>query len=1008
MASYLKCKLSSSSVRKEISDLEDLPETPIINNFHIQQNFENKNGKYVYVYGRNYVKELLILEGEVLFNRARKLWKHLENMILNETPIPPTTLNDIKEVVYLLLYTAQNLLNSKNSNTWDFQKNIYKFVELLKNSVLNVSKSHERLNTKFTPNIVTLKSEPICEYFHSYLGAKFLVLYIDNICDEDKQIVNIKNFMLDLISWSKNIYFLNKDSFIKTEPFLCSCVKRLWLYLIYNLKITQNKEKLFWKTFNELISNKKEEEEFIFWMVYHISVLYLYDDNGDFIGLSTNIEDNYELITKTLQSITLANPSENKLCNILKLLDPILTEIWVQDSKLEPFQILWEYFYKHLENVLNDTNVPKNLKETLEIIKTNPKSSQDPFLYYLNMLKNHLKMNPNHWNKMRGRIYSRLPPQKMNNYSNKAIFGISLLFIYLSEAGINESIEKIYSLLEGLSDDKQKSELLWIIYLTLMIISIQQNRDIKKISTILLSQTEEIANRREKFVLLKHFIKAIEIIMNSNQNYNLGQNILLGSWINPYMNSCTFTDLCNLLDTLTLLILQVENSGKWYEFKTAFIEYVLPALKRISVSNTVPSQVGEIAGKICLNSQEIIHTQIQYFCNPTINSKITYSFLITILRNNTFINFSTNEENLLISSWFRICILTSDESYKDLSPYIFNLPPIRNCLTIENFENDPYPAFVKALNAQMNLQVNISRLKDICEVCFGNIDQWLITLLSPYTSDTQITYLYTTISLFFYLCSPLLYHKSKSTCLFNRLISLLLLPTEILMGKPPSTNILKAIEKTWHLFLKGINTLKSPSQSDPYIDRTFKDLVIRYIPHFSPTNSPILNILDDQQITTIVFDKISTAYLLKSARSSEDNTHKALKTIQNVLENTKDVNKIILILEKISLGILEVIMFSNQKNLALDVIKSLISNGFYEQVQNKLQMGIQTATDRHLAFSTSNYFQLIGNLINIVPSSVRMTLPHIKKQISHVEKMRCVGFDNVLRQGLDRIEKALS
>ncbi|KRT78449.1 hypothetical protein AMK59_7228, partial [Oryctes borbonicus] len=309
---------------------------------------------------------------------------------------------------------------------------------------------------------------------------------------------------------------------------------------------------------------------------------------------------------------------------------------------------------------------------------------------------------------------------------------------------------------------------------------------------------------------------------------------------------------------------------------------------------------------------------IPYFCGENINVNVTNEFLTTVLEDTYFTGVKSQQEGVLIAAWCRISLLSSDTISHSVSMKIFNLSAIKSVVTIEDCE-EPFVDFIKALNKQVSAQNQVFRLKELCEICFGNIDKWISNYLTPSTLDSQVLYLFTKISLLFYYCAPLLYQKSKSICLLNRLVTVLLLPTEVLMGKPLSPNILHAIEKTWHLFMKGI--FKLDHVSDPYIDRTLKDLIIRYVPHFSTSNTPIMNILDSAEITTYTLEKITNSFLLHSARSSEENTFKALKTIQSILQVSFDLPRIQNITRKVLSGVFEVIIFNSQKSAALDLVK---------------------------------------------------------------------------------------
>ncbi|GJQ78988.1 hypothetical protein Trydic_g150 [Trypoxylus dichotomus] len=532
--------------------------------------------------------------------------------------------------------------------------------------------------------------------------------------------------------------------------------------------------------------------------------------------------------------------------------------------------------------------------------------------------------------------------------------------------------------------------------------AVLQNQDLTKMATTLQKLVQDACEKSENFHLIKHLLQGLSIMFTSD-NLSLNQNCLLGSWISPYMLKCSHSDLCMLLQLLIDILKKAESLGKWNSYKPVYLDFVIPTLKQIAVTSNA-SQIGKLAGYVLMNVPELNSNLVPYFCGENINVNVTNEFLTTVLENVHFTSVTIQQEGVLIAAWCRISLLSSESVSNSLSMKIFNLSTIKNVVSVGNC-NEPFVDFIKALNKQLSVQNQMFRLKELCEMCFGNIDKWISNHLTSSTLDSQVLYLFTKMALLFYYCAPILYHKSKSVCLLNRLVTVLLLPTEVLMGKPPASNVLHAIEKTWHLFVKGIHKLDYVS--DPYIDRTLKDLIIRYVPHFSTSNSPITNILDNSEITTYTLEKITNSFLLHSARSSEENTFKALKTIHNILQISFDVSRIQTIIRKVLTGVFEVITFNSQKTAALDLIKFITSSEWYPQVHTEIQNAITNITAKHLAFNTSNYFQMLGVLQKYIPEDLQTSLPQIKEQIKHVERMRGVGFDNTLRQALKRIEDGL-
>ncbi|KAK8780997.1 hypothetical protein V5799_017663 [Amblyomma americanum] len=90
----------------------------------------------------------------------------------------------------------------------------------------------------------------------------------------------------------------------------------------------------------------------------------------------------------------------------------------------------------------------------------------------------------------------------------------------------------------------------------------------------------------------------------------------------------------------------------------------------------------------------------------------------------------------------------------------------------------------------------------------------------------------------FRLCADLIYTRGMADCVLPRLLDSLILPSALYTGKPIPQVQLAAIKQHLPLFLCGL-LLLSP-QTDAYIERKLKDVVVHYLPLFpSQTQSSI-------------------------------------------------------------------------------------------------------------------------------------------------------------------------
>lgn len=173
------------------------------------------------------------------------------------------------------------------------------------------------------------------------------------------------------------------------------------------------------------------------------------------------VTSNYEFLEKRLKSINsnfgLVNTETNLLLlTCCKLVEQLINVWWANQVKSEPLQVLWEIFYKHINVRFTETDtVLKKPRDTMELIDhmvQNSSTTQSSYEYFVYLLSHHLTIRPNQWPRVRGRIYSKLSPNRINEASDIELHHIILLFFGLSTAGnLIELSDKLQSLLQNLS-----------------------------------------------------------------------------------------------------------------------------------------------------------------------------------------------------------------------------------------------------------------------------------------------------------------------------------------------------------------------------------------------------------------------------------------------------------------------------------------------------------------------------------------------------------------------------
>lgn len=397
----------------------------------------------------------------VQFNIARKLCRLAEYIGLQNATLNGDVGENRRKVIVLLLQSRSVILNDSNTYGCEFQKNVLQNVSFLQKSIQQVRLLTKETLNKLVSSSVRNNALPLSQYFHMYFDVRWLVLTIQYICNKNKESIDdiLKETLLDLITIAQNIYVKQE---VNSSPFLCTCIKQFWIALEYFIGFVYGSNSAFWNIFNKLL--EEYDELFTLWLLYNLANLTTtFLDRKDHFP----VEENGYIIEKKLKSILVNN--SHLLAKALEILQPLITDIWLENAKLNIYQILWDYFFKQLNNL--DTDTPNSVTDFIEsIIGLTPKQSSNSYELFIYMLLIHLRKHTSHWSKLKGRIYSRFPMQKVSELNAKGIYNVCLLFLRLADVCFEELVEKMEELLKHISVDKN-NELVFKIHISLVSIT---------------------------------------------------------------------------------------------------------------------------------------------------------------------------------------------------------------------------------------------------------------------------------------------------------------------------------------------------------------------------------------------------------------------------------------------------------------------------------------------------------------------------------------------------------
>lgn len=535
---------------------------------------------------------------------------------------------------------------------------------------------------------------------------------------------------------------------------------------------------------------------------------------------------------------------------------------------------------------------------------------------------------------------------------------------------------------------------------------VRENRSIDKVCEPLVKALIDASLNQDRFHVIKEFFVGYHQIIKLSKCMNLHQWALLDRWTIKYLVKCYHSELESSLNTLLFLMKRVNSEEVWSQWESTFKNHIYPILKQIGKNWSCPQLVGELGAEISKSSPDILNDAFKYFTAEDVHYKVTENYLCILLKDYPLgVSLTEIQEKTAIQCWIRIC-LYSTQNYEEITQNIMKLENLPACIKngVKNL-SDPYVNFIEIIGSNKNAFSSSTVLSRFCEMCFDNLDQSLAVHLPQIKNEMVILRIYTCLSITFLQCNTLLYSKHKTSTPLTKLISCLLFPTEFLMGKI-SHSFLDAIRKTWHLYFEAL--LKLGQDEDTYVQRTIRDLISKYLPHFSLAESPIYSCLTRENSARVILEKFSTIYFKHPTRENEQCVSKALKLLNEFVKSSTSASLLRIVVRETFFGLCEVYIFHSQRNLALSIIMYIVTCQFYDQLKEEVVKSLLLLTEKHLAFNSKIYFSLINILAKTVPSEISILKESIVEKIKNIERIRGIGYDDILRSYLSNLNSNLN
>jgi hypothetical protein len=453
------------------------------------------------------------------------------------------------------------------------------------------------------------------DYFKGHIGT-----------DSAECVTEVSLLVYDLITLSLSKFLkCNSANLIFTSPFVCSCVKEMWLLLYSFMGKLQDNSIIFWDiistTIGDLMCGRESlyrnlpskkilarnsslpmcnnVDQFSLWLISGVINL-VGNENSQLL----NDKKSYDLYEGLVRNYLKADRSEESMRVLLLTISQVILRVWLPRSDL--LMLLWECFQKKINSPFLIAGQSPNFMAVsgstvslfLEQIKTlqNTKvtklnvnlTSYGIFVFTLGKMVEKLSENGQKVQIQRilGRIYTKFPTAKLKQLNEMGVHNVLKLFITLSlSTSLSDISTKVTDTLLQIPIDKPNNQqLIMKGHIAMLILYCENNLNITQYLTRLMAQINFLMEQQSSsMTVLKILSESLPLIVLRNMNTNAeifenGEDILIDVWIIKFLQSATTTEQDRLYEALSKIIQKI---------------------RILQASPLASSQIATVAEKIC-------------------------------------------------------------------------------------------------------------------------------------------------------------------------------------------------------------------------------------------------------------------------------------------------------------------------------------------------------------------------------------------------------------------------
>ncbi|KAG5680205.1 hypothetical protein PVAND_009730 [Polypedilum vanderplanki] len=565
------------------------------------------------------------------------------------------------------------------------------------------------------------------DYFKGQIGG-----------DDAESFIEIKLLIYDLITLSiSKFQKCNNANLIFTTPFICSCVREMWLLLYSFIQKLQDNQINFW----DIVSNVIEElskgkslyenfaskkalfrssnfmtcrnfDQFSLWIISGLTKLI-----GSEYPQIMNDRQSYELYENLIKNFLKTDQTEENMRVLLLMISEVLLNVW--QPKADILMLLWENFQKKINSpfliagqnpnfLAVSANTAASFLEQIRnqqntaVSKLNPNlTSYSIFVYALGKMVQRFSDDGQkvHIQRILGRIYTKFPAPKLKQLNEMGIHNILKLFITLAlSTNLNDIDSKLCDTLLQIPLDKPNhQQLIMKGHISMLILYCENSLNISQYLTKLMTQINILMQQSSSSStnILKVLSESLSLIVLRNMNENAdvfenGEDLLIDSWIIKFLENSTTAEQDRLYETINKIIIKVQSvqhsslvSNQTSLITQKLFNFLLPYARQ-NFGKVESIWMPEMIANLCLLSLEpnIILNDIPKFetlfrtfveINST-NFEQSIKFITIILRSCHDVD--KLDMQLIIQNWIRFSVLLSGSNYelKELTKNLIHLP----------------------------------------------------------------------------------------------------------------------------------------------------------------------------------------------------------------------------------------------------------------------------------------------------------------------------------------------